>query len=283
MKKTKIYLVENCYGGPNKVYIGKTKNSRKNKHKQTYGYNIIYTEIDEMHSLDKKDWEPLESYWIEQFRQWGFEVLNKRKKGGSGPEFLEDETRIKIGKGNLGKKKIGVSLKLKGIKRPWVSLKLKGIKRPYNPDVGLKISISKQGMKLTEEWKSKISNSTKGNKNRLGYKTSPLTKEKIGNALRGRKRPEDVIQKMKKPKSSTINFGKHRKGIKVDEKTILKQKKSMEKFLKPVLQFDKQGNFLKEHEGVRIAAKNTKCYDSSIVLCCQGKLKSTKGFIFKYK
>lgn len=26
---TKIYLVENCYGDSNKVYIGKTKNSRR--------------------------------------------------------------------------------------------------------------------------------------------------------------------------------------------------------------------------------------------------------------
>jgi hypothetical protein len=271
MKKTKIYLVENCYGDPNKVYIGKTKNSRKNDHERTYGRNIIYTIIDEINSLDRKDWKPLESYWIEQFRQWGFDIVNIQKKGGSGPEFVTEYTKNKIREGNLGKKK------------PGVSHKLKGRKSHHRENTGLKISDSKKNMKLTEEWKSKISNSTKGNKNRLGCKTSQLTKEKIGNALRGRKRPEDVIQKMKKPKSSTINFGKHRKGIKVAEKTILKQKKSMEKFLKPVLQFDKQGNFIKEHKGVRIAAKNTKCYDSSIVLCCQGKLKSTKGFIFKYK
>ena len=32
---TYIYLVENCYGDPNKVYIGKTKNSRKTQHQKT--------------------------------------------------------------------------------------------------------------------------------------------------------------------------------------------------------------------------------------------------------
>jgi hypothetical protein len=32
MNITKIYLVENCYGDPNKVYIGKTINSRKKVH-----------------------------------------------------------------------------------------------------------------------------------------------------------------------------------------------------------------------------------------------------------
>ena len=49
---TKIYLVENCYGDLNKVYIGKTKNSRENNHKNTYGDQIIYTIIDEIPSLD---------------------------------------------------------------------------------------------------------------------------------------------------------------------------------------------------------------------------------------
>jgi hypothetical protein len=84
---TKIYLVTNCYNDPNKVYIGKTKNNRNSNHKKTFGKNIIYTEVDEINSLNKKDWEPLESYWIEQFRQWGFDVLNKNK-GGGGPSSL---------------------------------------------------------------------------------------------------------------------------------------------------------------------------------------------------
>jgi hypothetical protein len=38
---TKIYLVENCYGDPNKVYIGKTINSRELNHKKTYGKYIF--------------------------------------------------------------------------------------------------------------------------------------------------------------------------------------------------------------------------------------------------
>ena len=75
-KMTYIYLVENCYGDPNKVYIGKTKNSRKGPHKRKYGKNISYTIIDEIYSLDHKKWKPLEAYWIEQFRQWGFELMN---------------------------------------------------------------------------------------------------------------------------------------------------------------------------------------------------------------
>ena len=65
---TKIYLVTNCFGNPNKIYIGKTKGSRKNDHKKTYGQNINYDYIDEVNSLSREDWEPLETFWINYFR-----------------------------------------------------------------------------------------------------------------------------------------------------------------------------------------------------------------------
>lgn len=102
---TYIYLVTNCFNDSNKVYIGKTKNSRKSKHKQIFGSQIIYTEIDKINSLDRKYWEPLETYWIEQFRQWGFEIVNIRKRGGSGPEFQTEEVKIKIKNSTIGKSK----------------------------------------------------------------------------------------------------------------------------------------------------------------------------------
>ena len=108
MNITRIYLVENCYGDPNKIYIGKTKNSRKNNHKKTYGQNIIYTYIDEIDSLDKKYWKPLEQYWIEQFRQWGFKIMNKNKGGGGSSFWTEEQKsninrKIKISQSNIGK------------------------------------------------------------------------------------------------------------------------------------------------------------------------------------
>jgi hypothetical protein len=95
---TKIYLITNINGNPNKVYIGKTKNNRKNQHYLKFGKQITYDYIDEINSLNHKDWEPLETYWIEQFRQWGFEIINKRKKGGSGPEYQNEETKLKMRK-----------------------------------------------------------------------------------------------------------------------------------------------------------------------------------------
>jgi hypothetical protein len=48
--------------------------------------------------LHRKDWTPLECFWIEQFRQWGFEIQNPNPKGGGGPEFHSEETKLKLSK-----------------------------------------------------------------------------------------------------------------------------------------------------------------------------------------
>jgi hypothetical protein len=90
---TYIYLVENCYGDPNKVYIGKTINSRENDHKRTYGNNIKYTIIDQISSKNRNDWRPIETMWIQSFMGWGFEVVNLRKEGGGGMEFWTEKQK----------------------------------------------------------------------------------------------------------------------------------------------------------------------------------------------
>ena len=144
---THIYLVENCYGDPNKVYIGKTRNisCRKNDHKRKYGKDIIFTLIDEIQSVDYHDWEGIETYWIEQFKVWGFELMNNRMKGGNGPQTRTEEEKLKISLGN------------KGLKKPGVSLSLKGRKSCHKEDTGLKISLSKVGFKQNELWKQRRS------------------------------------------------------------------------------------------------------------------------------
>lgn len=51
---------------------------------------------------------------------------------------------------------------------------------------------------------------------------------------------------------------------------------------KPVLQFDLQGNFIKEWSSLIEAGRNG-FGQGNISLCCQGKQKFHKGFIWKYK
>lgn len=101
---TYIYLIENIEPGTNKVYIGKTKNInwRNQSHKKRWGTQINLTIIDQIESLNKDNWKPLESYWIEQFKQWGFEILNKNE-GGGGMSFATDEFKEKISNINKGR------------------------------------------------------------------------------------------------------------------------------------------------------------------------------------
>ena len=97
LKTTKIYLVSNCYGNSKNVYIGKTINkSRKNDHKRKYGKDIEFTILEEIESTDKNLWKPKETYWIQNYIDLGFIVLNKQKTGGSGVEFHTEETIKKI-------------------------------------------------------------------------------------------------------------------------------------------------------------------------------------------
>jgi len=84
-----------AYTQGNNVYIGKTKNlnDRKSHHKirfESWDYNII----DSVNSLDKSEWKPLETYWIEQFRQWGY-ALENLNKGGGGRDAFRTEKEIK--------------------------------------------------------------------------------------------------------------------------------------------------------------------------------------------
>jgi hypothetical protein len=200
---TYIYLVENCYSDSNKVYIGKTKNpkSRKYNHINTYGKSIIYTIIEQINSTNYKDWEPLESYWIEQFRQWGFILINQNK-GGGGPSFLSIESRQKI------------------------SFKIKN-----NKERGLKISESNKGK---------------------------------SHSNKGKKLSKDHCIKIKQ----TRDYLKNRK---------------RNWNLKPVLQYDKQGNFIKEWLSINEAQMYYKPKSDGIGACCRQDQKTAYGFKWNYK
>jgi predicted GIY-YIG superfamily endonuclease len=88
---TYIYILEKDHIP---FYVGKTKHltRRKHKHYQTYGKDIKLIIIDEV-----TDWKYWESYWIEQFKSWGFVLINQNK-GGGGPGQYTEEQKIKMRK-----------------------------------------------------------------------------------------------------------------------------------------------------------------------------------------
>ena len=52
---------------------------------------------------------------------------------------------------------------------------------------------------------------------------------------------------------------------------------------KSVLQLSKEGELIAEYPSTCEASRQTGCSQSSICSCCKGKLKSTGGYIWKYK
>jgi group I intron endonuclease len=180
--KTKIYLVSNIDNNPNKIYIGKTKNSREKDHRRSFGNQIIYKYIDEIDSLNSKDWKPLETKWIQYYMGLGYILINKQKIGGSGVEFHSKETKQKM------------SLSKTNRKITW----------------GDKISKANKGRKHSEETKQKISQSNKGKKyseernQKLRKPKSEETKQKISQAKLGKLKSDSYKQKISIIKSKPI-------------------------------------------------------------------------------
>jgi hypothetical protein len=213
---TKIYLVANIDNDPNKVYIGKTKNtSRETNHKRTFGNQITFDYIDEVNSLKYKDWEPLETYWIEQFKQWGFTVINKRKKGGSGPEYHTEASKIKMS-------------------IPIFQYDLKG--------------------NFIREWNGIFEASKAFNKDAAGIFSTCNNKQKTSCGYLW------SYKKYNNPNTDILH-----------------------KHSKPVLQYDKCNNIIKEWNSITIAGTELNIDRQSISMCCRNKIKSAGGFIWKFK
>lgn len=62
-----------------------------------------------------------------------------------------------------------------------------------------------------------------------------------------------------------------------------KSQSKIEKQSKPILQFSKSGEFIKEWQSAREAQRKLGIAQQSICACCKDRLKTTGGFIWKYK
>lgn len=214
MKLTYIYYISNINNNPNMGYIGKTLNfkSRKYEHLKKYGNRINISIIDEV----EDEWKFWECYWIEQFKNWGFKLINKNK-GGGGPEYRDPKNlRVIINK----------------------------LKKP--------IQQFDKELNLIKEWSS-----IKDAKQCIGGNIDGCLKGKI-------KTSKGFYWKYPHQNLSIFNTSP-KKG-------------------KRVLQYDKDGNLINMYnstqEAERIFNKNNK---DNIAACCRGKQKTSYGYIWKYK
>lgn len=51
----------------------------------------------------------------------------------------------------------------------------------------------------------------------------------------------------------------------------------------PIIQLTKNGEFINEYQSAKEAERITGISNSNIIQCCKGKLKTTGGFVWKYK
>ena len=93
---TKIYVLER-----NNIpfYIGKTIQEIKDRY-YTHGDRKIDSEIIEIDCVEDNDWRFWESWYIELYKSWGFELDNKNNGGGGrGPGWIstpERNNKIKL-------------------------------------------------------------------------------------------------------------------------------------------------------------------------------------------
>lgn len=82
---------------------------------------------------------------------------------------------------------------------------------------------------------------------------------------------------------STEALLKYRKTEKYKQNEKINLKKAIEKNKKPILQYFKDGNFVKRWDCVLYASKKLGIDNSDIIKCCKGKIKSAGGYIWRYE
>ena len=134
-----------------------------------------------------------------------------------------------------------------------------------------KMSEAQKGRIFSEEHKKKI-----GEANKRRH-LSEETRRKIGEAHKGRKMKPFSEEHKKK-------IGEAKKGIHCSEETRRKisEANTNGKKSKPVLQYTKNGEFVREWPSTAECGRNGFEY-GAVSACCRGKYKTHKGFIWRYK
>jgi len=129
----------------------------------------------------------------------------------------------------------------------------------------------KHYISLFKSWGFKLENKNNGGGGpKGGYFLTQETKNKIGKA-NSKPKPKEFGEKISKQRKGNWKISEYQ-----IQAGILAKNKS-------TLQFDKQGNFIKEHVSSKKAAEYIGVHEVNMRLHLGGKYKTCKKFIFKYK
>ena len=139
------------------------------------------------------------------------------------------------------------------------SYKEKMLEKIKSPERNKKISDKRKEKWQDPEYRAKM----------LKYMNSDEYRKMISERNKGRKHTEEELKKMSVAVSGERNgmFGKRGKNHPSS---------------KPVVQYDLEGNFIREFENAKEAEKETRVNDSQIGKCCKRKFSTAGGFIWRY-
>lgn len=262
METTFIYTLSDKNG--NIRYIGKTsyikqrlyahiKEAKSNRisHKINWINSLLFNnERPVIEILDEvliDDWQLHETYWIEQFRQWGFNLTNQTSGGDGGKDYKHTaESKEKMRQSKLGttlseehREKISLSVKEKAKENPYYNRGLGNSKNPLDKDILYNL-----------------------------YIIENLSMPKISEIL---------------GVSETTIFRNLKDYEITKDKDIWKKQCANDRVYesKVVLQYDKSGNFIKEWIGG--CSEIYKEIGIKAQRSCSGARKTSGGFIWKYK
>lgn len=255
----------------NKCYIGITGQSIYKRWQRGGGYanNDYFTKAINKYGWDNIKSEVLyENLTLEEAKEKEIALIKKYKatdrehgynirEGGNNNGKHSEETKKKIGKAHLGNT-YGRLTAGKSRVKP-------------SKETRMKMSRARKGMKLTKEWKNNIS---AGKQN-----ISKETRMKLSKSLKGRASPNKGIPMTEEQKKK---IGDANRGRVFSEETrqIFKDASTRKK---TVIQYDLNMNEIRTFESTMDAQRETGIANSNISACCRGKLKTSGGYIWRYK
>jgi len=257
MEKTYIYSLSDPVTMETR-YIGKTSyikqrlyahikecKSNGKSHKISWIKSLLNKDlrpiIEIIDEVPISEWEYWECYWIEQFKSWGFNLVNLTKGGGGGNGYRHTNDSKEV----MKHKKIGIPLS-----------------EPHKD-------------KISEGVKEKIK--LDPNYNKCYDKTHLIDKDLLYQKY--------ITENLSMPKTAKF-FNVSEKTIFtnlknyniIKDKSVWKQQCSSHP-KKVILQYDLYGNLIKEHLGL----DSIEFGPSGISKCCRGEMKSSHGFIWRYR
>jgi hypothetical protein len=148
----------------------------------------------------------------------------------------------------------------------------------YNSEMFYNATKYSSGLtKFPENKKINISKANRGHKYNLGKKHSNETKQKMSEIKIGKILTQEHKNKIGDSKKNN-NYALGYK-FTTEQKSKISEGKS-----KSIIQYTKEGIFIKEWKSTTEASEYLKAYDSSAICnCLKGKSKTSFGFIWKFK